>query len=55
MDDAIHKRLTPSKKLAIFNMDHTILRSGFMQAAAKEFGFVKELTHTGQELYRPIY
>jgi glucosyl-3-phosphoglycerate synthase len=54
MDDAIHKRLTPSKKLAIFNMDHTILRSGFIQAAAKEYGFVKELAHTVKNCTDPF-
>jgi glucosyl-3-phosphoglycerate synthase len=46
MDDAIPSGSAPAKKLAIFNLDHTILRSGFMQAAAKEFGFVKEFTLT---------
>jgi glucosyl-3-phosphoglycerate synthase len=46
--------LISMKKLAIFNMDHTILRPGFIQTAAKEFGFVKELAHAVKNYTDPF-
>ncbi len=43
MEFAIREGLMSLKKIAIFNMDNTILRVNFMNAAANEFGFKKEL------------
>lgn len=43
MDFAIRESLGSLKKLAIFDMDNTILRESFIQRASKKFGFQKEL------------
>lgn len=43
MEFAIREGLLSLKKIAVFDMDNTILRGSFIQAAAKEFGFQQEL------------
>ncbi|MBK8955012.1 MAG: HAD-IB family phosphatase [Saprospiraceae bacterium] len=43
MDFAIRESLGALKKLAIFDMDNTVLRESFIQRASKKFGFHKEL------------
>lgn len=43
MEDAIREGLMSLKKIAVFDMDNTILRASFIQSAAKKFGFEKEL------------
>jgi len=43
MEYAIRENLMSMKKMAIIDMDHTILRNSFIQSAAKKFGFTKEL------------
>lgn len=46
MEFAIREGLLSLKKIAVFDMDNTILRGSFIQAAAKEFGFQQELVDT---------
>ncbi len=43
MEFAIRESLLSLKKIAMFDMDNTILRSSFINTAAAEFGFKKEL------------
>lgn len=43
MEFAIREGLMSLKKIAMFDMDNTILRTSFINAAAAEFGFKKEL------------
>lgn len=43
MDFAIRESLATLKKVAVFDMDNTILRGSFIQTCAKEFNFQKEL------------
>jgi len=43
MEFAIREGLTSLKKVAMFDMDNTILRASFINTAAKEFGFTKDL------------
>lgn len=43
MEFAIRESLTSLKKIAMFDMDNTILRASFINTAAREFGFTKEL------------
>ncbi|ULQ54657.1 HAD-IB family phosphatase [Flavihumibacter fluvii] len=43
MDFAIRESLMTLKKIAVFDMDNTILRTSFINAAADRFGFRKEL------------
>jgi glucosyl-3-phosphoglycerate synthase len=43
MEYAIRESLMSLKKIAMFDMDNTILRISFINAAAKEFSFEKEL------------
>lgn len=43
MEFAIRESLMSLKKIAMFDMDNTILRNSFINAAAEEFGFKKEL------------
>ncbi len=43
MEFAIREGLMSLKKIAMFDMDNTILRSSFISTAAAEFGFKKEL------------
>lgn len=43
MDFAIRESLVSLKKVAVFDMDNTILRSSFIHTCAKEFNFQKEL------------
>jgi phosphoserine phosphatase SerB len=43
MEFAIREGLMSLKKVAMFDMDNTILRSSFINSAAIEFGFQKEL------------
>jgi phosphoserine phosphatase SerB len=43
MDFAIKENLRSFKKIAMFDMDNTILKTSFINAAACEFGFRKEL------------
>lgn len=43
MEFAIREGLMSLKKIAIFDMDNTILRKSFITAAAEEFGFKKQL------------
>ncbi len=43
MEYAIKENLTSLKKIAMFDMDNTILRASFINTAAGEFGFRKEL------------
>ena len=43
MEFAIRESLMSLKKVAMFDMDNTILRTSFIQTAAAEFGFKKEL------------
>ncbi|MGK2863608.1 MAG: HAD-IB family phosphatase [Chitinophagaceae bacterium] len=43
MEFAIRESLMSLKKIAIIDMDNTILRSSFIREAAEEFGFRKEL------------
>jgi len=44
MDYAIRESLMFLKKIAIFDMDNTILRSSFIHTASGRFGFRRELT-----------
>jgi len=43
MEFAIREGLMSLKKIAMFDMDNTILRASFINTAAAEFGFKKEL------------
>lgn len=43
MEFAIKESLANLKKIAIFDMDNTLLRASFIQTAAAHFGFKKEL------------
>lgn len=43
MEFAIRENLMSMKKMAIIDMDQTILRNSFIQSAAQKFGFTKEL------------
>jgi len=43
MEYAIRENLMALKKIAVFDMDNTILRTSFINTAAREFGFKKEL------------
>ncbi len=43
MDFAIRESLTSLKKIAVFDMDYTILRASFIHTAAREFGFSEQL------------
>lgn len=43
MEFAIRESLMSLKKIAMFDMDNTILRDSFINVAAKEFGFANEL------------
>lgn len=43
MEFAIREGLMSLKKIAMFDMDNTILRTSFINTAAAEFGFKKEL------------
>lgn len=43
MEFAIRESLMSLKKVAMFDMDNTILRTSFINTAAAEFGFKKEL------------
>ncbi len=43
MEFAIRENLMSLKKIAMFDMDNTILRASFINTAAAEFGFKKEL------------
>ena len=43
MDFAIQESLVRLKKIAVFDMDNTILRASFIQSCATAFGFKKEL------------
>lgn len=43
MEFAIKESLANLKKIAIFDMDNTLLRASFIQTAASHFGFKKEL------------
>lgn len=43
MEFAIREGLMSLKKIAMFDMDNTILRTSFINSAAAEFGFKKEL------------
>ncbi|MGB3005805.1 MAG: HAD-IB family phosphatase [Chitinophagaceae bacterium] len=43
MEFAIRESLMSLKKIAMFDMDNTILRTSFINTAAAEFGFKKEL------------
>lgn len=43
MDFAVRQSAKELKKVAIFDMDHTLLRASFIHTAAERFGFKKEL------------
>ncbi len=43
MDFAIREGLMSLKKIAVFDMDNTLLRASFINTAAQQFGFKKEL------------
>jgi phosphoserine phosphatase SerB len=43
MEFAVRESLMSLKKIAMFDMDNTILRTSFINTAAAEFGFKKEL------------
>lgn len=43
MDFAIKESLMSLKKIAVFDMDNTVLRTSFINTAAKRFGFKTEL------------
>lgn len=45
MEFAIRESLTSLKKIAVFDMDNTILRASFIHTAADAFGFKKELVN----------
>lgn len=45
MEFAIRESLTSLKKIAVFDMDNTILRSSFIHTAADAFGFNTELVN----------
>lgn len=45
MDFAIRESLLSLKKILIFDMDNTLLRGSFINTAAAEFGFDKELVN----------
>jgi phosphoserine phosphatase SerB len=43
MDFAIREGLMSLKKIAVFDMDNTLLRASFINTAAQQFGFKEEL------------
>ncbi len=45
MEFAIKESLLTLKKIAVFDMDNTILRDSFIRSAAASFGFTAELDH----------
>ena len=45
MEFAIRENLRSMKKVAVFDMDNTLLRGSFIQTAAETFGFSKELVN----------
>lgn len=56
MEFAIRENLLNLKKIAIFDMDNTILRDSYIQTAARKFGFSNELmdivTNSGNPFIR---
>ena len=50
---AIRESLLSLKKIAVFDMDNTILRASFIHTAAKKFGFEKELVETATNNNNP--
>ena len=45
MEFAIREGLMSLKKIAVFDMDNTILEKSFIQTAAETFGFKEELVN----------
>lgn len=54
MEFAIRESLMSLKKIAVFDMDNTILRASFINTAASEFGFKKELVDIVTENNNPF-
>jgi glucosyl-3-phosphoglycerate synthase len=54
MDYAIKESLTQLQKIAIFDMDNTLLRASFIQAAANKFNFVNKLTEIVATVSNPF-
>ncbi len=54
MDDAIRDTVRQLRKMAVFDMDNTLLQGRFIEAAAKAFGFHQDLINivtTNQDSY----
>jgi phosphoserine phosphatase SerB len=54
MEFAIRESLMSLKKLAIFDMDNTILRKSFIRTAAEKFGFAQQLKNIAAENHNPF-
>lgn len=54
MEFAIRDNLRTLKKIAVFDMDNTILRGSFIRTAANAFGFMPELEKIVQETSDPF-
>ncbi len=54
MTDAIRESMAGLRKMVVFDMDNTILRSGFIHTAAEAFGFKKELWQIVAEQPNPV-
>ena len=54
MEFAIREGLMSLKKIAVFDMDNTILCESFIHTAAKEFGFSKELVEVITSTQNPF-
>lgn len=54
MSDAIRESMVGLRKMVVFDMDNTILRSGFIHTAADAFGFKKELWQIVAEQTNPV-
>lgn len=54
LERAINERLQHLNKLAIFDMDNTVLRGRFIDACATEFGFYDALLKTRSDVQDPV-
>ncbi|MFT3936076.1 MAG: HAD-IB family phosphatase [Chitinophagaceae bacterium] len=54
MEFAIRESLMSLKKIAIFDMDNTLLRASFIQTAAKKFNFTNELVEIATTQSNPF-
>lgn len=53
MDFAIKESLSCLTKMAVFDMDHTILLQSFIKASSEEFGFQEKLKEIQESDYHP--